>query len=267
MNTDDYRKRLGIGFSDEEKFNVLKTSICSMMKTIADGFTNEIAAYAFPAYFISVGEFYSYAFLNDVISSINSAKSLPELIYKYSTFKDIAIKIYKNKETKALLKKFLANRMNELNIPYEIVKDKEGEFIIPKGAKELDDALVSDVLEWLNEYPQTRKTYTIALRQYANGENPRDVADNLRKAFEEFLQELLENNRNLENNKSEIKTYLASKGVDAEYIGIYHQLIGTYKTINDMYAKHHDKTDQSILEFLLYQTGVLMRTAIVVSKS
>ena len=269
MKLIDYREKLGIGFNDEEKFAVLKNKIFNLLKIIVEDeeINNEIKIIFFDYYFIGIGERYRTAYLMDVINNIDDASNMAEFVFRYTVFKNGAQKHFNNGEAIFLINNSLNNVMDELKIPYEIITDDDGEFLFPKGAKELDNALVSDVLDWLIEYPQTRKTYTIALRQYANGDNPRDVADNLRKAFEEFLQELLGNTQNLDNNKKAIKQYLGSKNVAPEFIGIFHQLIATYEIINNKYAKHNDNVDQKLLEFLLYQTGVLIRTAIMVSKS
>ena len=139
------------------------------------------------------------------------------------------------------------------------MEDQDGYFIFPKGAKELDDALISQPLEWLSQCPNARKTYIIALHQYADGIYIRDVADNLRKALETFLQEFLGNDKNLESNKNEICKYLGQQGVDAGISGLFQPLINSYKNVNDRIAKHNDRVDEKLLEFLLYQTGVLIR--------
>lgn len=136
-----------------------------------------------------------------------------------------------------------------------------------KGAEELDEALVSEPFEWLIDYPNTRKTYTIALKQYSDGVYVRDVADNLRKALEAFLQEFLGNSKNLETNKNEICRYLGEQGVDAGVSGLFQPLINAYKNINDRIAKHNDAVDEKLLEFLLYQTGVLIRMVLSVKQA
>ena len=128
----------------------------------------------------------------------------------------------------------------------------------------MDDALVSQPLEWLSGYPKAHKTFCIALRQYSDGIYIRDVADNLRKALEEFLQEFLGNTKNLETNKNEICKHLGDCGVDAGISGLFQPLINAYKNINDRIAKHNDAVDEKLLEFLLYQTGLLIRMVIVV---
>ena len=154
--------------------------------------------------------------------------------------------------------------LSDSHIEFELIEDTDGVFIFPKGAKELDDALVSAPLEWLRDYPKARETYIIALKQYSEGIYIRDVADNLRKSLETFLQEFLGNTKNLETNKNEICKYLGEQGVDSGVSGLFQPLINAYKNVNDRIAKHNDAVDKNLLEFLLYQTGVLIRMVIII---
>lgn len=171
------------------------------------------------------------------------------------------------KDIKQWLKATILDSLDDCQINYELLNDTDGVFIFPKGAKELDDALVSEPLEWLEYYPKARKTYIIALRQYSDGIYIRDVADNLRKALETFLQEFLGNDKNLESNKNEICKYLGQQGVDGGISGLFQPLINSYKNINDRIAKHNDHVDEKLLEFLLYQTGVLIRIVISIKRA
>ena len=166
------------------------------------------------------------------------------------------------KDIKQWLKTTILDSLDDCQINYELLSDADGIFIFPKGAKELDDALVSEPLEWLEYYPRARKTYIIALKQYSDGIYIRDVADNLRKALETFLQEFLGNDKNLESNKNEICKYLGQQGVDSGISGLFQPLINAYKNTNDRIAKHNDHVDGKLLEFLLYQTGILIRMVI-----
>lgn len=149
---------------------------------------------------------------------------------------------------------------------YEVIEDQDGTFIFPLGAEELDDALVSEPLEWLNDYPNARKTYIIALEQYSKGLYIRDVADNFRKAFEEFLKEFLNNNNDLSKNKKEVEAYLKSQDAAPQLIAMLVSLISHYYLFNNEAAKHNDKIDEKYLEFLMYQTGVFIRMLVVVKK-
>lgn len=145
-------------------------------------------------------------------------------------------------------------------------EDQDGTFIFPLEAKELDDALVSEPLEWLNDYPNARKTYIIALQQYSKGLYIRDVADNLRKAFEEFLKEFLNNNNDLNKNKKEVESYLKAQSAAPQLVTMLVSLISHYYLLNNEVAKHNDKIDEKYLEFLMYQTGVFIRMLVVVKK-
>lgn len=160
----------------------------------------------------------------------------------------------------------LINLMSEAKIGYEIQNDKEKNeyFIFPQGAAMLDNKLVSDTLEWLDSYPASQKIFVIALRQYADGEYIRDVADNFRNALEDFLKEFFGNTKNLANNVKEVGAYLKAQGGDSEIVKILVGLISCYDTLNNKIAKHNDKVDAKFLEFLMYQTGLFIRMLIVV---
>lgn len=52
--------------------------------------------------------------------------------------------------------------------------------------------------------------------------------------------------------------------MDSGVSGLFQPLINAYKNINDRIAKHNDAVDKNLLEFLLYQTGVLIRMVIII---
>ena len=77
----------------------------------------------------------------------------------------------------------------------------------------------------------------------------------------------MKNTKNLETNKNEICRYLGEQGVDGGISGLFQPLINAYKNINDKIAKHNDAVDAKLLEFLLYQTGVLIRMVLSVKQA
>ena len=266
----EYREKLGIGFNDDTKFRFLLIKIQNFVKSSV-GSSYEQQSYF--RYCQTVGELYSnkvapsYA----LCASFEKSGSTADLISRYIAFANTYTSSYSalkyNWIKKSDIDKFLTQSLNDLNIPFETFEDEEGVFVFPKGASELDSALVSQPLEWLNRYPNAHKTYVIALKQYFEGVYIRDVADNLRKALEAFLQEFLGNTKNLESNKNEICKHLSDKGVDVGIVGLFQPLINAYKNINDRIAKHNDAVDAKLLEFLLYQTGVLIRMVLSVDHS
>lgn len=257
----DYREKLGVGFKDDDKFEMLSNIVRNYVEVIFQG------KYDFKSYFDycqMVGEEYSeYRSPEKRLSqSFNKCDSLECLLSKYiafyNTYKPNSDWYNPPIPKKAILDN-LKKKLKDMNIQFELIEDKDGVFVFPKGAKELDDALVSQPLEWLKDYPKTREVFVLVLKQYSDGEYIRDTADNLRKALEEFLREFLGNDKNLENNKVEIYRYLGKQGVDPDLSGLFKQIINTYKNVNDKCVKHHDKIDEKLLEFLLYQTGLLIR--------
>lgn len=272
----DYRQKLGIDFSDESKGDFCVSLILNKLDDYFDSRSKELDIMCFFDWdAISEDEYSMFCETiglryGDILST-RETKVREALEEHKSNFKDFIahyvalINCLFNRENglkQETLLNILESAFDVGKLKYAVWKEDGKYFIFPKGAKELDDALVSKPLEWLKDYPQAHKTYCIALKQYVDGIYIRDVADNLRKALEEFLQEFLGNSKNLETNKTEICKYLGTQGIDAGITGLFQPLINSYKNINDRIAKHNDAVDEKLLEFLIYQTGVLIRMVI-----
>lgn len=259
----DYREKLGIGFNDADKTKMLFNKIIEFLKKANNDYTllytlfgNEDAVYLFSQ---MVGENTCYDDYRDIINSFRKETSIAGIISKFIVLVNISTPKGANFLID-LLKKYLES----LNIPYELIKDEDGYFIFPKGAKELDYALVSEPLEWLSEYPQTQKEWIEALKVYANltDDNASDVADKFRKALERFFQEFFGKTKSLENLKSEYGAYLKARGVPSEISNNFETLQKSYTDFMNNYAKHHNKTSRNVLEYIMYQTGNIIRLLI-----
>lgn len=269
----DYRKRLGIDFENEEtgafctslilnKLNDLSESRKEVLDFIGFMDFEAVSENEYKLFCSTTGTEYG-DFLTTAESKIYSVLIVNKLSFKkFLAYYVAFINCLSNRKDgikQSELLDLLDKAFNESKLNYALLKEDNQYFVFPKGTKELDDALVSEPLEWLNEYPVSYKTFCIALKQYSEGIYIRDVADNLRKNLEAFLQEFLGNSKNLETNKNEICKYLGEQGVDAGISGLFQPLINAYKNINDRIAKHNDAVDKKLLEFILYQTGVLIR--------
>lgn len=277
MDWIDYREKLGIGFDDEGKTKLFYKRISNDLYMLLDGYDVIVTAIEYRDFCMDTG------------TQLNL--KITGLYHERERFRD-CVRIIKEHETvftdylayfvwfinslsddkertwnRQAFKKMLLNHLKEAHIQFELLEDDNKVFVFPKGAAEFDDALVSEPLEWLRDYPLAHKTFVIALKQYSDGIYIRDVADNLRKALEAFLQEFLGNEKNLETNKNEICRYLGEQGVDPGITGLFQPLINAYKNINDKIAKHNDAVDAKLLEFLLYQTGVLIRMVLSVKQA
>lgn len=279
MDFIDYREKLGIGFNDNDKLKYFKQKIFNVLNIISDDCYSGCIDYDEYFNFCDItgmplntnynADYHNRSRFEHCLSIIERTTTLADfLAYYIALVSSVKTNKYSDRcWTRSEFSNLLCKTLEESHIPFELAEDNKEYFIFPKGAKELDDALVSEPLEWLKDYPQAHKTYCIALKQYSEGIYIRDVADNLRKALEEFLQEFLGNAKNLESNKTEICKYLGTHGVDAGITGLFQPLINSYKNINDRIAKHNDAVDEKLLEFLLYQTGVLIRMILSIKRS
>ena len=276
MNWVDYREKLGIGFNDEQKFIMLKNKITNTLPTISEYYSSE----SYTRYINMVGEESSIAFtdaITGIVRSFAYCNNAKELISKYVAFfntynESPQFTPYSYRDTSLIkdrLRLILQKFLEELNIPYELFSDKDGFFIFPKGVNAFDEALVSEVLVWLKEYPLTEKAWKKTLREYSevNQQNASDIADKMRKALETFFKEFFGNEKTLENNKAAYGSYLKSQGIPHELSNNLETLLQAYTNFMNGYAKHSDRTQAVALEYLLYQTGNIIRLLITLKKS
>ena len=275
MDFIDYRKQLNIGFNDDEKFKYFITKLFNVLYIDIDSSFMYVEEYF--SFCNTTGIEINHRILKDcygidrmrhclcVIRNHTSyyADFFPYYVAFINSIKEERI----SGNNRIFYVNLLTRMLKESHIPFDIFEVEKEYFVFPKGATEFDSALISEPLEWLKDYPNARKTFVIALKQYSNGEYIRDVADNLRKALESFLQEFLKNKKNLETNKNEICSYLGKEGMDPGISGLFKPIIDSYKNINDRIAKHNDDVDEKYLEFLLYQTGILIRMVLTVKET
>lgn len=269
----DYREKLGIGFDDKQKHTMLMNKIRIILPTIRDYYS----ANSFSNYLMMVcEESYDYD-ISGIENSFCRCRSTKELISKYVAFYNTyceeartgSLGFCKPEEIKELIIRFIKKSLEELNISFEIFSDEDGDFIFPKGIKEFDDTLVSEVLDWLKDYPLTEKAWSKALRAYSEGkeQDASDVADKFRKALETFFKEFFGNDQTLENNRSNYGIFLKGQGVPKELSNNFESLLQAYTKYMNGYAKHNDKTEIVVLEYLMYQTGNIIRLLITLKKN
>ena len=267
----DYRERLGLGFNDFEKYAMLKNKVNVFLEEFESTYSED----SYHSYAIMVGEpllNYSRPPIYGLkISLLEHTSALTDFLSKYIAFYNT----YDEEEepyygyggphiSKNMILKYLKNSLNDLNIQFEIFTDDDGVFVFPKGIVEFDNALVSDSLQWLSAYPAAEKAWCKALRAYAecNFQNASEVADKFRKALEAFFKEFFQTEKSLENCKPDFGSYLKLKSIPKEIAGNFETLLQAYTNYINNYAKHRDATSDKVLEYLMYQTGNIMRLLI-----
>lgn len=278
MDFIDYRKALGLSFNDKDKKNLFIKRVGSYMQSSKNIPFNEDDEKAL-AY--EIGENYLLANIVPFDMKIGNEPMGLQRAWLYlskhtDAFEDFLacvvalINTYSGKKSdKKFIFSNIQKALNDSHIQYELIKDTDGVFIFPKGAKELDNALVSEPLEWLYEYPQTRKEWIDALKEYSNltNDNASDVADKFRKTLERFFQEFFETTKALEKLKSEYGAYLKRQGVPSEISNNFETLQQSYTNFMNSYAKHHNKTSKNVLEYIMYQTGNIIRLLITLKRN
>lgn len=271
MKCTDYRERLGIGYTKREKLRAFLVKMNNALSVLDyDGkMRNQI----------SEGEFYNYCDLTatpfrdhpyygicsyyEIIRRElqDCETSFQDYLFTFMAF----INCQSDSDDKFVKKQtflnVLKNNARDMAMPIEIIEDDDGYFAFPEGAKELDDAIVSQTLDWLTKYPKTRKKFCEALRRYTDKahDNISDIADDFRKSLETFFQEFFQSKKTLENMKTTYGDYLKANGIPAEVANNFQALLGTYAVYMNNNAKHHDNANENALEYIMYQTGNIIR--------
>lgn len=274
----DYREKLGLGFTDSEKwehcinfiFNdlYLMDYECSDVEYIE--FCNMVGI-PLDVKIKDNSKLRTECVLDNLRETVHNPKKF--LSYYIAILNTRGIDTYIPHRTVHLadLIDTIEIALHNAHIPFEVytekhkfIKNENYYFIFPKGAKELDDTLVSQPLEWLRDYPDSQKAFVRALKAYADvtDDTASETADKFRKALETFFQEFFGGGKSLENYRSEYGTYLKEKGVPSEISNNFSSLLKSHTDYMNNYAKHHDKTSKNVLEYIMYQTGNIIRLLI-----
>lgn len=270
MDWIDYREKLGIGFSDRNKVEYFMTKMFNLLDGLGDEMRVQINEEEYFT-FCNVtgtpmrhGELFGEGFTTITNVLRRNSHSLEHFLAYYVVFincqKDVSYKSW----TKENFKNVVCNILRESHIPYDLIQDRDGYFIFPKGAEEMDAALVSQPLFWMSAYPKAHAAFVKALKEYAiaTPDNASDIADKFRKTLETFFQEFFGCDKTLENCKGIYGSYLKSRNLPPEIAANFETLLQSYTNFMNAYAKHHDQTGLNVLEYIMYQTGNIIRLLI-----
>jgi|GEM_PF-2307331 len=163
--------------------------------------------------------------------------------------------------------KELRGIVNLTGFQIEFKKVKNDIIIYPKGAKSLDEKLVNDVLDWLEEYPKVYEKYKLALSYIGIKGKERIVLDNLRFSLEQLLKNIFGNRKSLENQKKELGEFIKSHINSREISNLFWKVYDFYITYQNENVKHNENISENEVEFMLYQTGILIKVIIDTSKT
>lgn len=187
----------------------------------------------------------------------NSNNSFKEVIFYYQAL----LSIVNNDENRKKAFNVLKNCLNNFKIKYNVIENGDELLIFPPGDSRMDNALVVDTLLWMDKYPDAKKMWKKAIKLYDENdmEKASEIADLFRKTLETFFKEFFNINCSLENSKSIYGSYLKDHGITSEISNNLVNLISLYCDYNNHCAKHNDNTNKNVLEYIMYQTGNIMR--------
>ena len=265
---DKFNKRWSITSTDsyDDAFNKFKTRILNIFGDIDSHVTEESIRQFCQFYGISEEWEHSYMgdhkwsknIINRFIQENNEIEfyKLIEVIFSLDITQAGGYR-YEVTYSKNILYRKVVEAVELSNVNLSITAT-DGEVILyPKGEEVLDDELVDSPLSFLNK--ESAEHFIQALQFYQSKKHIKS-AESLRRTLEEFLRYKLKNTKGLNANITELQTKLKSDGRDSQVRNI----LGSTFSYLDQYfnenSKHNDgDIDDSENEFLIYQTGLLMR--------
>jgi hypothetical protein len=126
-------------------------------------------------------------------------------------------------------------------------------------SEKINEALIEETKHWLSDYPDSLKLYQEALTKFENNIFQRNLLDDLRLSLEKLLQDIFQNSRSLENQLSEIGSFIKDRKGSKELNNMFVKLIDYYSKYHNSYVKHDDAVIQNEIEFIFEITCSFMK--------
>jgi hypothetical protein len=119
--------------------------------------------------------------------------------------------------------------------------------------------LTVEARHWLEAHPNVKKLYVEALQKHQAGVYLRNALDDLRLALELLVQEILGNEKSLENQIAFLGQFVKAKGGSKELSNMLERLIDYYSKYQNTYVKHDDAVPNEEVELVLELTSSFMK--------
>lgn len=127
------------------------------------------------------------------------------------------------------------------------------------SSETLNVALIDETKHWLADYPDSLKLYGEALTKFNNNIFERNLLDDLRLSLEILLKSIFQNNKSLENQVTQIGTFIYSNGGSKEFSNMFRILIDYYSKYQNSFVKHYDAVIEEEVEFIFEMTSSFMK--------
>lgn len=126
-------------------------------------------------------------------------------------------------------------------------------------ADKVNEILIEETKHWLHGYDNALKVYLSALEKFKNNIFERNLLDDLRLSLEILVKEILENNKSLENQLSDLGQFINSNNGSKELANMFQKLIEYFTKYQNSYVKHDDKVIEEEIEFIFEITSSFMK--------
>jgi hypothetical protein len=118
--------------------------------------------------------------------------------------------------------------------------------------------LIHKNLIFLSDYPDCGKVYQSTLDKLNRGTMDRNLLDDLRLAYEILLKEILQNDKPLEKQLSDLGQYSKKHQISPECRKMFIALSDYFSLYQNTYVKHDDKVKEQEVDFIFNLTSSLM---------
>lgn len=127
------------------------------------------------------------------------------------------------------------------------------------SSETLNLSLIEDTKHWLDSYQKSYKLYDSALTKFNNNLFERNLVDDLRLSLELLLKEIFSNSKSLENQMSDIGSFISTNGGSKEFTNMFRLLVDYYSKYQNTFVKHNDLVIEEEIEFIFEMTSSFMK--------
>lgn len=124
---------------------------------------------------------------------------------------------------------------------------------------EYDQETFKTTSHFLESHTAAYTPYLSAYQKITAHIYERNALDDLRLSLELLVKELLNNNRSLENNVSDLCKELKNKSITGEINTLFNRVISFYTAYQNEYVKHNDAVDSNSVEFIFDITSSMIK--------
>ncbi|MFW5983555.1 MAG: hypothetical protein ACOCQ4_03575 [bacterium] len=130
----------------------------------------------------------------------------------------------------------------------------------------VNEILIDETKHWLHGYDEPLKVYDSALEKFKNNIFERNLLDDLRLSLELLVKKILNNDKSLENQLTDLGTFIKNNNGSKELGNMFQKLVEYFTKYQNTYVKHDDKVIEEEIEFIFEITSSFMKHFIRMNK-